>query len=74
MAGSAVPLASASAYDAEDGPLPVYWMSDRDGAIGNGDMVSLDALSPGPHRIVARATDSDGFTTRAELLAEGRYH
>jgi len=53
----------ATGYDAEDGPLgpgAYTWRSDRDGALGSGDEIVVDALSQGWHSITLTARDSDG--------------
>lgn len=56
-------LLTASATDAEDGPLPdgaVTWTSDIDGIIALGRTASVAMLSVGVHLVTATAIDSDG--------------
>jgi hypothetical protein len=56
---------SATAYDAEDGPLngdSISWTSDRDGRLGSGAQLSVSELSPGWHLLTATATDSSAQT------------
>jgi hypothetical protein len=66
-----VPLSLAGhAYDLEDGQLngeALAWRSNRDGILGSGDMLRLDSLSEGPHRISLTATDSDGQEASDEI-------
>lgn len=55
------------AYDPEQGALTgsaLTWESDRDGLLGSGTTLVLLAshLTPGPHRITLRASDSDDMT------------
>lgn len=53
----------AAATDREDGTIPdaqVYWLSGRDGLLGNGRTFATRRLSPGLHRIGVVAIDSDG--------------
>jgi hypothetical protein len=48
-------------YDVEDGELSgesLAWASDRDGLVGNGEMVWDVDLSPGRHTLTLTATDS----------------
>lgn len=57
------------AIDPEDGALrgeAIEWLSDRQGFLGRGGAVPLVALSPGDHRIRARARDRWGRTAVAE--------
>jgi hypothetical protein len=58
------------AYDPEDGPLAdeaLRWESDRQGALGSGRHLLVEALSPGTHQITLTATDSDGMTAQATI-------
>jgi hypothetical protein len=60
----------ASVTDMQDGVLDgtnVQWTSSRDGALGNGDIVTFDAnlLSEGYHTITVTAIDSAGLTNSA---------
>jgi len=55
----------ASGYDPEDGFIPnanFAWTSDRDGALGSGEELLVETLSPGWHQITVTAADSDGNT------------
>lgn len=70
----AVILAGA-AFDPEDGDLAdpsLIWESNRDGQLGSGSLLTFPAreLSPGPHVITLRATDSSGQagTTSVEVF------
>jgi hypothetical protein len=48
--------------DGEDGTIPeedIQWISDLDGSIGTGPVVSTRYLSSGLHQITLQATDSD---------------
>jgi len=61
-----------SGDDLEDGVLSdaaLVWRSDVDGFLGSGEEVYLPPrrLSPGPHRIVLVASDSDGMTAQAAV-------
>jgi hypothetical protein len=59
---------SGRSWDVEDGPLTgasLTWTSDKDGALGTGDHLSVWNLSSGLHRITLRATDSDGMVAAA---------
>ena len=58
---------SGSATDTEDGNLgaSLVWTSSRDGQIGNGTSFQR-VLSVGTHTITAKATDSQGSTTKAQ--------
>jgi len=60
------------AYDPEQGALTgsaLTWESDRDGPLGSGATLILSAssLTPGPHRLILRATDGDGMTGIASV-------
>ncbi len=62
----------ANVQDLEDGELAanrVQWTSSRDGVLGNGALVLLDAsiLSEGNHVITVTATDSGGLTNSASV-------
>ncbi|MFG3684512.1 PxKF domain-containing protein [Micromonospora sp. NPDC047740] len=62
----------AGAYDAETGLLDdgdVTWRSDRDGALGTGQLLltRADQLSEGAHRISATVTDPAGQTVTREI-------
>jgi hypothetical protein len=55
----------AAAYDVDDGALDgasVSWSSDRDGALGAGDVLPVYGLSVGTHVITVTAQDSEGNT------------
>lgn len=59
-----------TATDLEDGPLSdgqLVWTSSRDGALGTGEVVALDTLSFGQHRITLTATDGDGQTNSQNI-------
>ncbi len=58
---------SATASDAEDGPLAASWYSNRSGAF---DPAAPGALPDGRHRIVATARDTDGSATSASFLLD----
>ena len=61
---------SGSGTDREDGILPpesLQWESDRDGQLGTGSELALDALSTGLHVITLLATDSQGATDEARV-------
>lgn len=52
-----------TAGDMEDGllaPGALSWSSDRDGPLGTGRRLGVDALSPGVHEITLQAQDADG--------------
>lgn len=54
---------SATAEDAEDGPVAVSWTSDKAGPLGSsasGADFAVPTLAEGTHRITARAVDADG--------------
>ncbi len=54
-------LLSGAAYDLEDGALgggALTWSSDRDGALGAGEVISGVLLTPGVHRLTLSAADS----------------
>jgi hypothetical protein len=60
----------ASIYDMQDGSLTgtnVQWNSDRDGFLGTGAIINMDAtvLSEGYHIITATAKDNEGLTNSA---------
>jgi K319-like protein/VCBS repeat protein/PKD domain-containing protein len=60
----------ATALDIEDGVLgdaEIAWSSDRDGTLGNGQLIQPSLLSLGTHVVTARATDSDGNTAAAAI-------
>lgn len=55
-----------SAHDPEDGTIPgtsLTWNSSLDGALGSGEQIVTDALSPGLHVIELTAIDLDGNVT-----------
>jgi hypothetical protein len=55
----------AAGDDAEDGPLSsgaYSWTSDRDGYLGSGEEILVEALSPGWHQVTVTATDSHNNT------------
>jgi CSLREA domain-containing protein len=65
------------AYDLEDGLLvddSLRWTSDRDGDLGTGELLAVDALTAGEHTIALAATDSDGTSAmtshRVTVLGE----
>ena len=68
---------TATATDAEDGPLPnsaYEWTSDRNGPIGTGPTFSTAALIPGLHLITLTVTDSDGaITTQTIQITAGNH-
>lgn len=43
------------------------WESDVDGVLGTGQTLEIRRLSPGPHLITLRATDSDGQQGTASI-------
>jgi hypothetical protein len=52
---------SATAYDAEDGPITtISWASSLEGSLGTGETLTK-VLSPGTHTISAQAEDSGGL-------------
>ena len=56
-------LLEVRAVDLEDGTLDgdsIAWGSDRDGALGSGQWLTIESLSVGQHLITVRATDTDG--------------
>ncbi len=61
----------AFAVDVEDSTEPlVTWTSDRDGAIGEGAVVTAKTLSVGRHTIVATVTDQSGQTEMAHVVVD----
>ena len=68
----------------EDGFIVFYeWSSDRDGALGNSSVLTLDNLSEGAHRIALRVQDDEGnWSGRVykhlyitdEILSESEYN
>lgn len=59
-----------SAWDLEDQSIPetsLDWTSSRDGALGRGRQLVVRKLSPGPHTIVLRGTDSGGLFTEKQI-------
>jgi hypothetical protein len=68
---SALPVwLTATGYDPEDGPLDTVafsWSSDLDGAIGEGNEVLADELSPGWHEITLTAIDSEHNATEGKI-------
>ncbi len=58
----------ASAYDPDDGDISsaIVWTSDKDGSLGNGDIISFQ-LSEGEHIVTASVTDSDGNAASAHI-------
>ena len=65
----------ANATDLDDGPLSgasVQWRSDRDGALGSGEMLLRDVatLSEGRHTISVTASDSSGRTNLASVIIQ----
>jgi PKD repeat protein len=63
-------LFSAAVSDAEDATIPaerLRFVSDRDGLIGNGQVVFSNRLSPGVHAITFSATDGGGLTSMARV-------
>lgn len=68
VAGDPVQLL-ADASDREDADIEAAsfsWFSDRDGALGVGPALSIDALSAGEHIITVLVTDSAGGVARVE--------
>jgi hypothetical protein len=56
--------------DPDGGMVPVEslaWTSDRDGALGQGEMVQLSRLSPGQHRLTLTGADRDGAVGQATV-------
>ena len=62
-------LLAGHATDEEDGELggAIRWSSDRDGALGTGAMLTVAALSVGPHTLTASVTDAAGATSTASV-------
>ncbi len=61
-----------AAFDPEDGILrngSIEWRSDREGVIGYGERMPVEALIPGRHRLRIRATDRRLRTVSVQLLA-----
>lgn len=59
-----------SATDVEDGILAddaLTWASDRDGVIGDGELLSVETLSLGVHRVTVTARDSDSMTSQKQI-------
>lgn len=59
-----------SANDPEDGPVPpgqLLWLSDVDGALGNGNEITVSNLSPTGHEVFLIAQDSDGVRGSASV-------
>ena len=57
-------------YDAEDGELAgssLVWISDVDGVLGQGNVLSVSNLSLGNHRIALTAADGEGKTATASI-------
>ncbi|HXV59211.1 MAG TPA: Ig-like domain-containing protein [Vicinamibacteria bacterium] len=68
--GSADPIDfSGAATDDEDGDLAseLSWISDRDGSIGSGAVISTAGLSPGLHRVTAWVADHGGLIGSAQI-------
>jgi ELWxxDGT repeat protein len=61
---------SGSANDPQDGDLSanIEWVSNLDGLFGTGASISTDTLSVGFHTITATVTDSDGYSTSAQII------
>ncbi len=56
--------------DMEDGPLSgssLAWSSDKDGSLGNGELLITSSLSVGDHLLTLRASDSSGSTAAASV-------
>ncbi|MBI2346302.1 MAG: VCBS repeat-containing protein, partial [Deltaproteobacteria bacterium] len=69
VAGQPVQLAG-SATDTQDGALTeaaLQWSSSLNGALGTGEAVTVQNLSPGAHTITLTATDTDGWETSAAV-------
>jgi hypothetical protein len=66
---------AATAFDNTDGNLTsqIIWTSNLDGEIGQGGNL-FDFLSVGQHVITAAATDSGGFTIRAQVTINVVYN
>ena len=63
-------LLAAAAEDVEDGllsPASLQWMSNKDGALGQGNALYV-ALSKGEHTITVTATDADGQQASATTI------
>jgi len=62
-------LASASAYDSEDGaitdPAAFSWRSDWQGEVGRGRWLGANVLAPGEHLLTVEVRDSAGATSSA---------
>ncbi len=57
-------------YDVKDGTLNeslFRWVSDRDGNLGNGNVINASTLSLGEHRITLTVQDSDGNTNTHQV-------
>jgi hypothetical protein len=57
-------------FSPQEGSLPreaLCWASDRDGELGHGQRLFVDALSPGRHRVRLTVTDDRGVEDRAEI-------
>jgi uncharacterized repeat protein (TIGR01451 family) len=64
-----------NAVDVEDGWLPdeaITWQSNLDGTIGTGQLLSVETLSLGKHRITVTARDSDDMTSQRQLTVTVR--
>jgi hypothetical protein len=66
-------------YDIDTGPLQgaaLEWLSNRDGALGDGELLSLASLAAGEHTITLRTPDGQGgFVTKnvaITVLPEGQ--
>ena len=61
------------AFDPEDGILrngSIEWRSDREGTIGYGERMPVEALIPGKHLLHIRATDSRLRAVSVQLVAD----
>lgn len=60
-----------SAFDPQDGWMhsesSLVWASDRDGSLGNGELLNMTDLSQGRHTITLTATNSAGLTGSTEV-------
>lgn len=72
------PKGRALTRDLEDGNLPnnnTEWISDKDGLVAQGNLVSLENLRAGNHTITAKVTDSDQMVgldkTNIEIIKSG---
>ncbi|MFP4306556.1 MAG: hypothetical protein ACLFQQ_04990 [Desulfococcaceae bacterium] len=73
--GTAVPEGAflsfeGEAEDLEDGVLPgqaLNWISDRDGPLGSGNVLTTVALRPGRHVVTLRAEDVEGAAGEATV-------